>query len=959
MANAKISGIEFEVVSHGADKAASSLSTLEQVLRSAYGVVRQNTKTLGKLATSYNEVSKAARAARADTQDIGKVIKEVAKDMKEAGLDKLPSTITTNPTLPYTQITPSNPIDLSDWGPKAKKSFSDVLKDLYGKAKDFPNKMKEFFGNLDFSFVDKNKGVMSFRNSLSSLDGVFGKAIPSVSTFVATLSKLAPVVLAIVSAIKLLGKFITKVKENFMQFAKALSGAVQKAFKGFNEKLKENLKKFNEFGKSFIKIAKNRIIRMIQTQLINALNTGLDNAFNWATLAGNKFADSMNQIRIAGTYLQNSIAAMLAPAINSLAPIIDRITDMFVGLLNVINQVFSVLGGKTTWIKAKKYPTDYFDAVSGGAGKAADALKGWLASFDEINLIPIEHDSGSGSGSGLADDYNNMFETMSVDNVLADLVNNNQWVRMGNIVADKLNTIVDSMKNWFDNVFRPFGVQWATNFADFFNGIVQRFDFNDMGRMLASGLNSVFDIFNTWYTKFNFSDFGVGIAKAINGLFADLDTRLIGETFANKWNTIIDTLYGIVSKTKWNLIGVRIGEGIQSWFDTIKLEDLVDGASKLINGISSALLEATNQIKWKDIGKRLVGNFNKFLRNTDFKKLGISVGTIVSDVISFFKEILRNIDHRQLQQDIKDFFSGIDWGEIAGFALELLWAKFKIKWDIFAGKLAGVVSSLLDPVLAPIRMLMNNITAFLEGKYNEISWDVNDFTTNVRNTANRNISPIATDTQNTMNRTTTAFRDGGKSQRQVAATTSQETKNAIETKFNEIPSVVNSKSSLARDNMRNRFNEGKNQTIGIFNQLKKDIESKVINIPKPKTPTVNLAVNAPVINYKQTGNNYSPIYGSKKTIVAYASGGFPEDGLFFANSSELVGRFANGKTAVANNEQIIEGIKRGVMEGMIEASGNGENINLNVYLDGKEVYDTVVRRNNETVMRTGMNPMVI
>ena len=44
----------------------------------------------------------------------------------------------------------------------------------------------------------------------------------------------------------------------------------------------------------------------------------------------------------------------------------------------------------------------------------------------------------------------------------------------------------------------------------------------------------------------------------------------------------------------------------------------------------------------------------------------------------------------------------------------------------------------------------------------------------------------------------------------------------------------------------------------------------------------------------------------------FATGGFPEDGLFYANHNELVGRFDNGRTAVANNEQIIAGIERGV-----------------------------------------------
>lgn len=47
-------------------------------------------------------------------------------------------------------------------------------------------------------------------------------------------------------------------------------------------------------------------------------------------------------------------------------------------------------------------------------------------------------------------------------------------------------------------------------------------------------------------------------------------------------------------------------------------------------------------------------------------------------------------------------------------------------------------------------------------------------------------------------------------------------------------------------------------------------------------------------------------------IPMYAKGGFPEDGLFMANHNELVGQFSNGKTAVANNEQIVTGIEYGV-----------------------------------------------
>lgn len=71
----------------------------------------------------------------------------------------------------------------------------------------------------------------------------------------------------------------------------------------------------------------------------------------------------------------------------------------------------------------------------------------------------------------------------------------------------------------------------------------------------------------------------------------------------------------------------------------------------------------------------------------------------------------------------------------------------------------------------------------------------------------------------------------------------------------------------------------------------------------------------------------------------YAQGGFPEDGLFMANHNELVGQFSNGRTAVANNEQIVEGIRQGVYEAVSAAMGNGgdRDVQVRVYLDSREI----------------------
>ena len=112
----------------------------------------------------------------------------------------------------------------------------------------------------------------------------------------------------------------------------------------------------------------------------------------------------------------------------------------------------------------------------------------------------------------------------------------------------------------------------------------------------------------------------------------------------------------------------------------------------------------------------------------------------------------------------------------------------------------------------------------------------------------------------------------------------------------------------------------------------------------------------------------------------FASGGFPEDGLFAANHGELVGKFSNGRTAVANNIQIVDGIRAGVTEGIRAVlstkptSQNGSDYETMyrafrdvmkdikfqpspVVLDGEEVGECAIRVINKKTTSSGMSPL--
>lgn len=85
----------------------------------------------------------------------------------------------------------------------------------------------------------------------------------------------------------------------------------------------------------------------------------------------------------------------------------------------------------------------------------------------------------------------------------------------------------------------------------------------------------------------------------------------------------------------------------------------------------------------------------------------------------------------------------------------------------------------------------------------------------------------------------------------------------------------------------------------------------------------------------------------KIKLPRYAQGGFPEDGLFMANHNELVGTFNNGKTAVANNEQIVKGIENGVYNAVMSAMSNNNSgssyISNEIIVDGEVIARSITK----------------
>ena len=157
------------------------------------------------------------------------------------------------------------------------------------------------------------------------------------------------------------------------------------------------------------------------------------------------------------------------------------------------------------------------------------------------------------------------------------------------------------------------------------------------------------------------------------------------------------------------------------------------------------------------------------------------------------------------------------------------------------------------------------------------------------------------------------------------------------------------------------ISEFKTNTESNMNSLKTSIETW-----KPKIPKITWNANGT----KATGTLKTiletldlPTSLPKLSVTwvnAYANGGFPEDGLFFANHGELVGKFSNGKTAVANNDQIVQGIEAGVYNAFVSAMsqvemGGTSEVHLYAHTDEGVVIDRI----NQKTKQTGVCPINI
>ena len=206
----------------------------------------------------------------------------------------------------------------------------------------------------------------------------------------------------------------------------------------------------------------------------------------------------------------------------------------------------------------------------------------------------------------------------------------------------------------------------------------------------------------------------------------------------------------------------------------------------------------------------------------------------------------------------------------------------------------------------------------------------------------------------------------------------EEIKNSIEKIENK---EVKVKTKADKSDLSNLFDDVKNMFKSpITLTFETSNVTKILDKYNKLTQMVSKASNNPLLKklpyisngtlFVPKGNNSSfdelLKYAKKNKIPykRYEAGGFPEDGWFRANHGEIMGKFDNGKSVVANNKQITDGIAKAVgpavysavSQAMSKYGDNDKPVIIN--LDGKKIAESTIGHVNQMTKSRGRNPII-
>jgi phage-related protein len=397
----------------------------------------------------------------------------------------------------------------------------------------------------------------------------------------------------------------------------------------------------------------------------------------------------------------------------------------------------------------------------------------------------------------------------------------------------------------------------------------------------------------------------------------------------------VEKLKAAIRAGDWKGAGTLLGEKIMELFPSAeRWKEWGDKLGSGLNGVFQTLYYTLDAIDFSDLGSRLAGFFNGLFERIDFSYLGALLVKKFTIALDFFSGFLATLDWASLGKAIGDFLRGAldeasawlerhDWEQIGRnmfnkFSDLIRGINYKeLARSFFRAFVNALVAltDLLDGFFSPV---IEALDKYFYDKFGEIgsqcwegfkeglSWGVFGGAKIVEWMTNDFADPVIY---------------GAKVGLGI---------HSPSTEFEEIGRYV-------VEGFRNGMSSAWSTVTGFFESA---FGGLFAWCSSAHDWIQNILTGVGLINNSRPGSTWGGGGGFSGRGGKFASGGFPTDGqLFIAREAgpEMVGTIG-GRTAVANNDDIVESIRQGVFDAVTAGmSGSSGETVVKVYLDSREI----------------------
>lgn len=481
------------------------------------------------------------------------------------------------------------------------------------------------------------------------------------------------------------GKKAGEASDGVKKLNKTLKDA-KSSLKTFRDRLGKIVTMLPKFIRALGRIAFYRTVRMMFKGIADAIKEGTNNLVLYSQALNNtdsaRANETMSRFATSILYIKNSIGAAVMPILNILIPAFERLADVLVNLINIVNQFFAVLLGRSTFTKAKKYWVDYGSTLDKTTGKAK-ALNKQLANFDELNNLTTNDNGGSGSGD-LGLNPVEMFEEATVKmNPFFEFITKVKEVLLPSVqriyetlkktwteIQPSLQRIKDNLTEVWQNVLEPIIVSFIGGFGE---GFADRIE--GIGKAIVIVVDYIADMSDKW-AEWSEKVKDKGITTSLSNIAEQTGKVVQGFMFGgalsgsgiNAALTIFDYVSERIDKTR------QVLEFLQKVVKKIWEEDKATLQEYAVLAVSAFAIVTNRAELYKDAlenVKTMIRNikigwelFKEAVSNSDaFDGLLDKMHKIVEKLKEWI-DLLKNSDIMQFLADAKSTASSIITGNV-------------------------------------------------------------------------------------------------------------------------------------------------------------------------------------------------------------------------------------------------------------------------------------------------------